>query len=286
MGFGGGKYRYEVAEGWGRLPDGWKFGWIPAVAVDSQDRVYVYSRSEHPMVVFDRDGRFLASWGEEVLKDAHGIFIDTKDQIFCVERDTHCIRKFSPDGRLLMTLGTPDQPGEEGKPFRKPTDIAFSSTGEIFVSDGYGNSRIHKFSPEGEWLTSWGRSGTGPGEFNLPHCVRVDRRDRLLVCDRENNRIQIFDTAGNFLTQWTGFLQPDTIYIGPDGTLYVAELGLRVSVLSPEGERITEWGGAVKNAAPGGFLAGPHGIWADSRGDLYVGEVQTDGRLHKFVLQS
>jgi DNA-binding beta-propeller fold protein YncE len=285
MAFGGGNYRYEVAEGWGQLPEGWTFGWIPAVAVDSQDRVYVYSRSEHPMVVFDRDGRFLASWGEDVLKDAHGIFIDANDQIYCVERQTHCMRKFTTDGKLLMTLGTPDQPGEEEKPFRLPTDIAFASTGEIFVSDGYGNARIHKFSPDGELLTSWGGRGTGPGEFNLPHCVRVDRQDRVLVCDRENNRIQLFDTLGNFLTQWTGFRQPDTIYIDPDGTLFVAELGLRVSVLTPDGERITEWGGGVKSTAPGGFLAGPHGIWGDSRGDLYVGEVQTNGRLHKFVRQ-
>jgi sugar lactone lactonase YvrE len=283
MAFGRGRYTYEVVEGWGKLPPGWSFGWIPAVAVDSKDRVYVYSRSEHPMVVFDRDGNFLTSWGEDVLKDAHGLFIDKNDILWCVERDTHCVHKMTTDGKLLMTIGTPDVPGEDGKPFRKPTDIAFASTGEIFISDGYGNSRIHKYSPDGKLLKSWGRPGAGPGEFNLPHGVRVDRHDRVLVCDRENNRIQIFDTEGEYQTEWRGLLQPDFIYIGPDDTLYVAELQQRVSVLSPEGERLADWGGGVKSAKPGEFLACPHGIWGDSRGDLYVGEVQADHRLQKFA---
>jgi streptogramin lyase len=283
MPFGSGAHTYDVAEGWGKLPPGWRFGWVPAVATDSQDRVYIYSRSEHPMVVFDREGRFLASWGEEVLKDAHGIFIDAEDHVWCVERETHCVHKFTTDGRLLMTIGTPGSPGEEGRPFRLPTDIAFASTGEIYVSDGYGNRKVHKFSPQGELLLSWGREGSGPGEFNFPHGVRVDAQDRVLICDRENNRIQLFSTSGEYLTEWGGLLQPDFTYIAPDGTIYVAELGLRVSVLSPEGERIAQWGNGVKGAGPGEFLAGPHGIWVDSRGDVYVTEVQTDGRIHKFV---
>jgi DNA-binding beta-propeller fold protein YncE len=286
MAFGRGKYTYEVVEGWGKLPAGWSFGWIPAVAVDSRDRVYVYSRSEHPMVVFDRDGNFLTAWGEDVLKDAHGLFIDRNDILWCVERDTHCVHKMTTEGKLLMTIGIPGVPGEDGKPFRKPTDIAFSSTGEIFISDGYGNSRIHKYSPDGTLLKSWGRPGTGPGEFNLPHGVRVDRHDRVLVCDRENNRIQIFNTEGEYQTEWRGFLQPDFLYIGPDDTLYVAELQQRVTVLSPEGERLADWGGGVKSTKPGEFLACPHGIWGDSRGDLYVGEVQADGRLQKFARRS
>ncbi|MBI1928674.1 hypothetical protein HYR99_31075, partial [Candidatus Poribacteria bacterium] len=116
MAFGTGKYTYRVQEGWGKLPEGWKFGWIPAVAVDSQDRISVYSRSEHPMVVFDREGNFLASWGEDILKDAHGLFINAQDNIYCVERNTHLMRKFMPDGELLMTLGAPDQPGADGEP--------------------------------------------------------------------------------------------------------------------------------------------------------------------------
>ncbi|OGG50535.1 MAG: hypothetical protein A3F84_20435 [Candidatus Handelsmanbacteria bacterium RIFCSPLOWO2_12_FULL_64_10] len=285
MTFGSGAHTYKVQEGWARPPDGWKFGWIPAVAVDSQDRIYVYSRSEHPMVVFDREGNFLASWGEDILKDAHGIFIDAQDHVYCVERQTHCMRKFTPDGRLLMTLGAPGQEGADGQPFRLPTDIAFDSKGDMYISDGYGNARVHKYTAHGQWIKSWGRPGAGPGEFNLPHCVRVDRHDRLLVADRSNNRIQFFDTDGNYLMEWTGLNHPDTIFIDEDDIVYVAELDQRVSILTLEGRRLTDWGRGVKSETPGEFRACPHGIWADSRGDLYVSEVQTDGRIQKFIRQ-
>ena len=283
--FGAGAFTYRIQERWGRLPEGWALGWIPAVAVDLQDRVYVYSRSEHPMVVFDREGNFLTFWGDDVLKDAHGIFIDAQGCVYCVERDTHCMRKFTPEGELLMTLGTPDQKGAEGRPFRRPTDIGFDSTGNMYISDGYGNSRIHKYTHEGMWITSWGTSGDGPGEFDLPHCVRVDRNDRVLVADRSNNRIQIFDTEGNYLTEWAGLHQPDTVFIGEDDIVYVAELDHRVSIWTLEGERLTEWGRGVSSEAPGEFLGRPHGIWADSHGDLYVGEVHADGRVQKFIRQ-
>jgi sugar lactone lactonase YvrE len=251
------------------------------VAVDSQDRVFVYSRSEHPLVVFDRDGGSLASWGEEVLRDAHGLFIDAEDNVYCVERNTHVVRKFDPEGRLVMTLGTPDAPGEEGQPFNKPTDLAVAPDGTFYVTDGYGQARVHRFSPDGELLYSWGRPGNGPGEFHLPHSVWVDVQGRVFVSDRENGRIQVFDADGGFREQWTGFLQPDDLFFDAEGTIYVAELGHRVSILSPDGEVLARWG--EPGDAPGQFLACPHGIWTDSQGDLYVSEVQADGRLQKFV---
>jgi sugar lactone lactonase YvrE len=278
-------FTYEVQKDWATLPEGWSLGWIPAVAVDSQDRIHVYSRSDRPMVVFDREGNFLSSWGEDVLQDAHGIFIDAQDNIYCVERETHCMHKFTADGQLLMTLGNPGQIGEEGQPFNLPTDIALDSSGDVYISDGYGNNRVHKYTAAGEWIKSWGTPGQGPSEFDLPHCVRVDRHDRVLVADRSNNRIQFFDTEGNYLMEWTGFHQPDTIFIDDDDIVYVAELDQRVSILTLEGERLTEWGKGERLDEPGEFLGCPHGIWADSRGDLYVSEVQTDGRLQKFARQ-
>ncbi|MSR84012.1 MAG: hypothetical protein EXS58_13995 [Candidatus Latescibacteria bacterium] len=280
---GSGAFTYEVQEGWGRLPAGWKLGWIAAVAVDSQDRVFVYSRSEHPLILFDREGNFLTTWGDGILEDAHGIWIDEKDQVYCVERETHCMRKFNSQGELLLTIGNPHQQGAEGEPFNLPTDLAIDAQGDLYISDGYGNARIHKYSPTGQRLKSWGKPGTGPGEFDLPHCVRVDRHNRLLVADRTNNRIQFFDTEGNYLMEWGGFHQPDTIFIDKDDIIYVAELEQRVSILTLEGERLTQWGSGQRLDLPGEFLGCPHGIWADSRGDLYVSEVQTDGRLQKFV---
>ena len=287
MAFGSGKYSYEVVQDWAKLPAGWKWGWIPAVACDSQDRVFVYSRSEHPLVVFDRDGNFLASWGEDVLKAAHGIYIDGDDNVYCTEWLTHCVRKFNKDGQLVMTIGTPDQEGQnDGDPFRRPTDLAIASTGEIFVSDGYQNARVHKYSPDGELLLSWGEWGDGPGQFALSHCVRLDRFDRVWICDRENNRIQIFDTNGNYLTEWNDMCRPDTIYFDPhDDVVYVAEVEGQVSIYTLDGELITKWGGCQKSDVPGEFLGGTHGIWMDSHGDLYVAEVSLDGRLQKFVRQ-
>ena len=285
MVFGQGTHQYTVQEDWWTLPEGWEFGWIPAVAVDSQDRVYVYSRSEHPMVVFDRDGNFIDAWGDDILKDAHGIFIDADDNIYCTERDTHVMRKFTTNGELLMTLGTPDEPGAEGEPFNKPTDFALGPDGEMYISDGYGNARVHKYSPDGELIKSWGQPGTGPGEFDLPHCVRVDPRNRLMVADRENNRIQFFTLDGEYIEEWGDLLQPDTIFIDEDDLVYIAELGQRISIMTLDGEVISQWGSERGSTVPGEFLACPHGIWLDSHGDIYVGEVQADARLQKFIRQ-
>ena len=285
MVFGQGTHQYTVQEDWWTLPEGWEFGWIPAVAVDSQDRVYVYSRSEHPMVVFDQDGNFIDAWGDDILKDAHGIFIDADDNIYCTERDTHVMRKFTTNGELLMTLGTPDEPGAEGEPFNKPTDFALGPDGEMYISDGYGNARVHKYSPDGELIKSWGQPGTGPGEFDLPHCVRVDPRNRLMVADRENNRIQFFTLDGEYIEEWGDLLQPDTIYIDEDDLVYIAELGQRISIMTLDGEVISQWGSERGSTVPGEFLACPHGIWLDSQGDIYVGEVQADARLQKFIRQ-
>ena len=144
MVFGTGKYRYTVAENWDKTPDGWKWGWIPAVATDSQDRVFVYSRSENPLAVFDRDGNFLETWGNGVLppEAAHGIYIDAEDNVYCTDNDNHCVFKFNRNGELTMTLGTPGEAAPaDGDPFNSPTDLAIASTGELFISDGYGNAR-------------------------------------------------------------------------------------------------------------------------------------------------
>ncbi|MFQ6097547.1 MAG: peptidyl-alpha-hydroxyglycine alpha-amidating lyase family protein, partial [Armatimonadota bacterium] len=269
MTFGSGEYTYEVVDGWAQLPPDWTWGVIPAVGCDSRDRLFVYSRSEHPLVLFDVDGAFLASWGEGVLQHAHGIYVDENDNVYCTDCHTHCVRKFNHDGELVMTLGTPGQSAaRDGDPFNRPTDLAVASTGEMFVSDGYGNRRVHKFSPDGDLMLSWGEEGTGPGQFALPHCVRVDRCDRVWVCDRENNRLQIFDVEGNFLCQWTDLLMPAGLHFDPNAdVVYVAELTQRVSIYTLDGELLARWGGARVSHRPGEFAGGPHGICTDSRGD-------------------
>ena len=285
--FGSGKYAYQVVEDWGKLPAGWKWGIIPTVACDSGGRVFVGSRNEHPLTVFDSDGNFLDSWGEDFIVGAHGLYIDGEDNVYCTVHKQHCIYKFDRNGKLLMTLGTPDKPAErEGDPFNKPTDLAIASTGELFVSDGYANARVHKYSPDGQLLHSWGEPGSGPGQFDVPHGVRVDRFDRVWISDRENHRIQFFDTDGNYLDEWSGLARPNMVYFDPnDDIVYIADLVHEVSIYTFDHQLIAQWGGGRSSDTPGEFLGGPHGIAVDARGDLYVAEALVAGRLQKFVRQ-
>ena len=281
---GSGKFRYEVAEGWGELPEGWKFTQVAGVVVDPQDRVYVFNRSEHPVIIFDRDGRFIKSWGEGLFNNPHGAYMSSDDHLYLADSGNHTVRKFTTDGELLMTLGTEDLPGVDGKPFDKPTDVALSSSGEIFVSDGYGNRRMHKYSPDGKFLMSWGEEGTDTGQFALPHGVFVDKQDRVFVADRENHRLQIFTTQGEFITQWTDFREclPCTLFIDADNIIYVPELKQRISILNMDGEILARWGRDEPTDEPGYFFAA-HTACTDSRGDLYIGEVLDGQRIQKFI---
>lgn len=293
MSFGEGKYTYEYAPNWAGLTDDYHEGWIPGVAVDSKDRVFIYSRSEKPLNVYDTDGNHLATWGEGVIQPnaAHGIFIDGDDHVFVTDAKDHAVYKFNSDGELLMTLGTPGQAGEgDGDPFNRPTDIAVASTGDIIVSDGYGNKHVHRYTADGEHVLTWGGEGSGPGEFTISHTVRLDKEDRIWNCDRENCRIQIFDLDGAFLDEWTGLLRPNNIYLDEDdGVIYIAELGRRIGIFDiVTRELIASWGGGGDpSETPGEFLGGPHGIWLDSKGDIYAGEVELgkEGRMHKYARQ-
>ena len=231
----------------------------------------------------------METWGSGVLppKAAHGIYIDGEDNVYCIDNDNHCVFKFNRNGELTMTLGTPGTAAPaDGDPFNSPTDLAIASTGELFISDGYGNARVHKYSPEGELLLSWGERGDGPGQFALSHCVRIDREDRVWICDRSNDRLQIFDTNGNYLTEWTDVPQPNTIFFDPnDDVVYVAGLDHEFLIYTLDGELITRWGGAESSEVPGEFLGGAHGLWMDSYGDLYMGEVMLgdNARMQKFI---
>jgi DNA-binding beta-propeller fold protein YncE len=288
---GTGQLRYELVEGWGQLPEGWEWGQVGGVAVDSQDRVHVFTRTEHPLMVFDREGKFLYSWGEDIFKDAHGICIGPDDSIYLVDRVPQVAMKFTHDGQLLFTMGNRDQHSDTGytdenrtvlyagPPFHHPTDATLSPQGEIYISDGYRNSRVHTFSAEGALLSSWGEPGEGTGQFRNVHSVWA-HKGRLYVADRENNRLQVRTPEGELLETWPGFLQPTKIFIDADDIIYVAELGDRVSILDLQGNVLSRWG-HERSHEPGLFW-GPHGIWTDSHGDLYVCEVLEGRRVQKF----
>ncbi len=189
--FGSGKYRYTAVAGWGGGPDGWDFGIVSSMAADSLDRVHVIDREPNPaIVVLDRDGVLQSTWGQDFFKQPHSIWIDSDDLIYIADCGLHTVTVHSPTGELISTLGTPNQPGDLGKPFNKPTWVVRADDGDFYVSDGYGQNYVHRFSADSELLNTWGGSGTEPGRFDLPHCVRVDSRDRVLVVDRTNERVQ------------------------------------------------------------------------------------------------
>jgi DNA-binding beta-propeller fold protein YncE len=287
---GGGDFRFKVAEGWGRLPAGWSYGEAAAVAVDDKDQVYVFNRGDHPMIVFDRDGNFLRSWGEGVFTRAHGIHFAADGHLYCADTGDHTVRKCTTDGKVVLTLGTPGKPAPfmSGQPFCRCTHSALSLKGDIYVSDGYGNARVHKYSPDGKLIKSWGESGTEPGQFNVPHNVWCDEDGWVYVSDRENHRIQIFDGDGRYETQWNNLHRPMAMFV-PSGRCpycFIAEagpelminrtfpnLGPRITIADRQGKPLGRLGdirGAGHN--PGQFIA-PHGLAVDSRGDLYVAEV-------------
>ncbi|HEY3067235.1 MAG TPA: peptidyl-alpha-hydroxyglycine alpha-amidating lyase family protein [Methylomirabilota bacterium] len=280
---------YRPVEGWGRLPDGWSFVEATSVAVDASDNVYVFNRGAHPVIVFDRDGVFLRSWGEGVFRRPHGITIGPDGSLWLTDDMHHTIRQFTPEGKLLLTIGDPDQPStlHGGKPFHRPTHVALCPrNGDVYVSDGYGNSRVHKFDPRGRHLFSWGEPGTDPGCFNIPHNIATDAEGLVYVADRENHRVQIFDGRGEYLAQWNNLHRPCGLTAGRRGDLFyvgelpthlpvnaqVPNLGARVSILSLKGELVGRVGGRFAGEKPGEFVA-PHGCAVDSRGDLYVAEV-------------
>ena len=281
---------YRPVENWGRLPEGWSYVEATSVGVDHRDHVWVFNRGEHPVIEFDRGGTFVSSWGEGTFRRAHGITVGPDDTLWLTDDLHHTVRQFTREGKLLVTIGDPDTPSslQGGKPFNRPTHVALCPrTGDVYVSDGYGNSRVHKYDPKGRHLFSWGEPGTDPGCFNLPHNIATDAEGVVYVADRENHRVQIFDDKGRYQGQLNNLHRPCGLFADRrnGGRLYVGELptqlavnaevpnlGARVSILSGKGDLLGRVGGKFAGEKPGEFIA-PHGCSVDSRGDLYVAEV-------------
>ena len=303
---GSGDFIYEPIVDWEQRPEGMMFNQAVGIDVDSQDQVFVFSRSDDPVVVFNRDGEFVKAWGKGLFARPHAIFITDDDLVYCTDDWGHAIYKFTPDGELLQTIGTPGEPSnsgvenrdyrtikQPGGPFNLPTMLAPSPDGEfLYISDGYGNCQVHKYTVTGEHVSSWGEAGRGRGQFLIPHGISVRSDGTVFVCDRENSRIQLFSPDGEYLDEWTEPARPCQAVFGPDGNVYVAEIGFkvgmsmspdfpgremvpsRVGVYSPQGDLLTRFGEG-EYGLPGETYAA-HGIAVDSHGDLYVGEVRPD----------
>jgi len=246
----------------------------------------------------------VTAWGEGLFVRPHGIFIGPDAAVYCTDDHDHTVRAFTPAGHLLLTLGTSGRPSDTGAtsidyrtirragpPFHYPTNLALGPAGDLYVTDGYGNARVHRFAPDGRLLHSWGEPGSGPGQFHVPHGLAVDADGTVYVADRENSRLQLFTADGVYRGEWTDVARPCQVFIDRQGGwVYVAELGFRagrwpgtgppepgapggrVSVFDRSGALQARWGGGANPCAPGDFFA-PHGIWVDSRGDVYVAEV-------------
>ncbi len=290
MSYGSGKYTYERVEGWAKYPKDWSILDVGGIAIDKQDKVYVFNRGAHPLIIFDREGNMQSTWGEGLFKRAHGSCIDPEGNIYCTDDYNHTVRKFTPDGKLLMTLGTEDKPSDSGYvkkfdffcslatitraggPFNRPTGVAMGPSGNLYIADGYGNAEVHKFTGDGKYLLSWGEPGTGPGQFRLPHNVWVDKQERVWIPDRENNRIQIFDSEGKLLNIWADQIRPTDLFIDDEDIVYVSDLADRVSIYTIDGKLLSQWASEGTDKDKALFLA-PHAIAVDSQGSIYVGEV-------------
>ena len=290
MVLGTGAYKYQLLKDWAKLPEYFVFNDVVGIATDSRDRVFVFCRGNHPLLIFDKHGNFVSCWGEGHFRNPHGIFIGPDDSIFLVDTQGHTVEKFSPSGELIMRLGVRDwaMNTEKGKPFNLPTGLALSGTGEIFISDGYGNRRVHKFTSDGKLIKSWGEFGKAQGQFNFPHNIGVDKYGTVYVCDRENDRIQTFNSEGEFISVWENLRRPADLYIDQDKEIiYLAELGRvnhnkpRISIRDFNGNILSMWEG--RESEGDGVLENPHGICADSQGDIYVGEIINFKRILKFI---
>src|ERR1700687_1224364 len=253
---GTGDYKYRIIEDWAKLPDGWSFKEVAAVGVDKNDNVYAFGRGDHPMMVFDRDGKFLRSWGEGQYPRAHGVHMGPDDSIYLTDDGGHFMRKCSLDGKVLLELGIPGKPSPymSGEPFHRCTHTALSpQCDNLYISDGYGNARIHKYTIDGKLLMWWGERGTAPGQFNIPHNICCDPDGWIYVADRENHRVQVFDGNGKYETQWNNMHRASGLCMetGKDGRFYIGEIGPdmavninlpncgpRVSIYWREGERL------------------------------------------------
>jgi len=284
---GTGAYTYELIRDFFKLPGGERFGLVSRVAADPEDRIYVFQRRDPPVVVFDRDGKYLGAWGSGEVTDPHGLKI-VGNTVYTTDRSDSVAKSFTLDGKVLLTLGERGVHSDTGctgapwlavraaGPFNHPTEMLPHPNGDIYVTDGYRNARVHRFTSDGKLVTSWGEPGHGPGQFHLPHSIALDDAGNLCVADRSNKRVQIFSPDGEFLDQWTGMGGPNDITRGADGNFYLAE--------QEDGDKpayvcVRDGKGAVLVRLESRHV---HGVGVDSRGDIYAG-LTVDRGVDKFV---
>ncbi len=292
---------YCVDESWPQRPEGIEWAAMSGVAVDARDQVWLYTRAKPPIQVYTAGGKFVRAWGQDVLQTAHFLKFDGQGNVWVSDIGRHVVRQFTPEGKLLRTLGTPDEAGEDETHLNKPTDMAVTPDGQVYVSDGYGNNRVVQFDARGRFVRAWGKLGTGPGQFSLPHAIRLDAEGRVYVADRNNVRIQVFDAEGKFLAQWHDLLVPwgfceaagDEFWACGSSPMTWPEEG-RVLGCPPKDQLLMRFDpsgrvlqlvtlpkGSDGEEQPG-EVNWLHAVAFDSQGNLYVGDI-IGKRAQKFV---
>ncbi len=275
---------YRAVAGWGQLAPPLKWGEVPNVAIDPKGTVFVFTRSEPPVIELNAAGTVLKTWGDHMFVWPHGIRFDRGGNLWitdgrAADGNGQMVYKLSADGsKVLLALGTKGVSGDGPNQFNGVTDVAIAPNGDIFVSDGHVNSRIVKFTADGKFVKTWGRKGTGPGEFNLPHSVVFDSRGRLLVADRSNKRIQLFDQDGAFLEEWKQFGEASGMFIMPDDTLYVTDWQDKKAIFIGSAKD-----GSIRQTIEGLTLA--EGLTVDAQGNIYAAET-LPGRIGDLVTGS
>jgi hypothetical protein len=258
-----------------------EFGVAQGVTGDSADNVYVLERGPIAgVLVFDRSGALLRRWTSPRLQSPHGIWMTPGDELLITDREAHTVTKWTTTGHLLWTLGTDGVAGTWGSPFNGPTKAVETPDGDIYVSDGYGNRHVHRFSRDGTLRDTWGGVGAAPGEFGLPHDVALGSDARLLVCDRANDRVQQFDRDGTYLAEWSQWQRPMQIFIR-HGRMYVAHAWAAISVRTLDGALLASW--SYESTVTHDQEKSPHSTWVDSVGDIYVAEVVGPNGFQKFM---
>lgn len=293
---------FEAEPGWPQIPPYAGFVEAVGVAADSHDNIHVFARADIPVLVFRPSGEFVRGWGEGEFVRPHGIWLADDDTVYTVDDMGHAVRQYSSDGTLLRTIGPSGEPSDtgadgfdyrtirpDGPPFNLPTKLIVGPGGDLFVTDGYGNARVHRFSPDGDLISSFGEPGDQPGQFNVPHGIATDG-ELLYICDRENSRVQVFTPDGELVTVWTDVARPAAAFVDHDKNVFVFELGFRtgvfpwqtpdpsgissrMSVFNRDGELLTRWSGDGNAESPEGFYAA-HDVCRDSMGNVYTAEVK------------
>ena len=281
-----GDLKFAVENSFLQIPEDTYLKEIYDLAVNNQGELLVLARGPHPISRFSSDGSYLGSFGEGLFSKVHSITIDHLDKIWITDVDLQAVFKLDQSGRVELILGRQNKEGEfysDAVPlFNKPADVIISENGDIFVADGYGNSRVVKFDKSGNYIKTWGIKGSGVSEFNLPHSLAIDKNQRILVADRENSRIQLFDLNGKYLETWDLPGKPYCLAIDKSDFIYVT-LGKEPKILKldSDGEVLGMFGSEGKG--PGQFVM-PHGIETGPDDEIYVAE-PINWRVEKFVLK-